>query len=101
MNKFNYLYTSHKFFFSFKLLYIIIFLLNISQITSFISFTYPTAVTLKNGNIFVIHKYGVSICDNSFITIINNITIFPAEGQISNEIIYQKYQYLNFKMDIY
>ena len=89
---------SHKFFFfSFKLLFIISFLLNISQINSFISFTYPTAVTLNNGNIFVIHKYGISICDNSYTTIINNITIFSSEDQISNEDYLSKVSISQFK----
>ena len=62
----------------------IIFLLNISQIISYLSFTYPNAITLKNGNIFVIHKTGITICDSSFSTIINNVTYFSTNEIISN-----------------
>ena len=69
--------ASKSFLCLFKVLYIISFLLNISFIFSYISFNYPNAVTLKNGNIFVIHKYGISICDNSYSIIIKNITFFP------------------------
>ena len=72
-------------FFSFKLYFIILFILNIPLIISSISFIYPNAVTLKNGNIFVIHRYGISICDSSYSTIIKNITNFPTNQLISNE----------------
>ena len=34
-----------------------------------LSFKYPTAISLKNGNIFVIHSLGIDICDSNFTTI--------------------------------
>ena len=73
------------FFFSYHLIYIIINLLNIPLSISTISFSYPKAVTLKNGNIFVIHQYGVSICNSSFSEIIKDVFTFSTDEQISNE----------------
>ena len=69
---------SNKFFFTF------LFILKFSIIISTLSFEFPTAVTLNNGNIFVIHKAGVSICDPSFEIIKENITTFTSENQISS-----------------
>ena len=37
-------------------------------------FNYPTAVTLKNGNIFIIHQSGITIVDANFTKVIKNIT---------------------------
>ena len=73
------------FFFKYYLIFIIINLLNISLINASISFSYPKAVTLKNGNIFVIHKYGVSICDSSCSEIIADVITFSTNEQITNE----------------
>ena len=44
-----------------------------------ISFIYPNSVTLKNGNIFVIHKEGVTICNSDFSEIIKNVITFIDE----------------------
>ena len=65
-------------------LFIIIFFLQFTSFISILSFTYPNALTLKNGNIFVIHKNGVSICDYSFSTILREIIVFSEELQISD-----------------
>ena len=70
--------------FSYKLLYIFLFFFQFSNIHSTLSFEYPTAVTLKNGNIFIIHKTGVTICDPSMSTKIKDILNFST-NQISNE----------------
>ena len=37
-------------------------------------FNYPTAVTLKNGNIFIIHQSGITIVDANFTKVIKNVT---------------------------
>jgi len=42
-------------------------LLFISSIKA-LSFKYPTAFTLKNGNIFIIHSLGIDICDSNYTT---------------------------------
>ena len=70
-------------YFSYKFLFINIFLLNFPITFSSLSFLYPTVATLKNGNLFAIHKTGVSICDSNYSTIIENVTIFSEENQIS------------------
>ena len=70
---------------SIKLIYLILVLFNIFSIFSSLSFSFPNAVTLINENYFVIHKYGISICDSSFSKIINNITISTSTELISNE----------------
>ena len=50
-----------------------------------ISFIYPNSVTLKNGNIFVIHKEGVTICNSDFSEIIKNVITFIDEKKIDTE----------------
>ena len=50
-----------------------------------ISFIYPNSVTLKNGNIFVIHKEGVTICNSDFSEIINNVITFDENKKIDTE----------------
>ena len=53
---------------------------------SILSFYYPTAITLNNGNIFIIHKTGITICDSSFSNIIRYVKNFTTESeQISSE----------------
>ena len=72
-------------YFSNKLFFTILFILNFSITISTLSFEFPTAVTLNNGNIFVIHKTGVSVCDPSFETKKENIITFTSGNQISSD----------------
>ena len=59
-----------------NIIYFITILIHLSLIyqTKSLSFKYPTALSLKNGNIFVIHSLGIDICDNKYITSINKVT---------------------------
>lgn len=57
----------------------------LSQIKSILSFTYPSAIELSNGNIFVVEKFGIYICDHSLSYIIKNEFSFSEEDQIKNE----------------
>ena len=50
-----------------------------------LNFTFPNSITLNNGNIFVIHKYGVSIFNSSCPEIINNTYVFEDSEIISDE----------------
>ena len=52
---------------------------------SYISFSFPYALSLSNGNILIIHKTGITICDNLLSKIIKNITIFESSEQIGTE----------------
>ena len=63
----------------------IINLLSIFSLVSPIYFNYPTSIFLKNGNIFVIHKSGITICNADFTYIIKEVAIFPESEQILNE----------------
>jgi len=82
----------------FVIINIIVLLINTYSIFSSLSFSYPSAVTLINGNYFVIHKYGISICDSSFSKIINNITIAENTAElISNENDLYKIEIKKFK----
>ena len=64
--------------------YFILFLLiNISE--SFISFNFLYSFTLSNGNIFVIHQKGVTICDNHLKTILLNVITFSEDEEIITE----------------
>ena len=48
-----------------------------------LSFKYPTAFTLKDERIFVIHSLGIDICDSKYTTS-TNIIMFPSEMNESN-----------------
>ena len=60
-------------------------LLLLLKISCRLYFSFPTAITLNNGNIFVIHKMGIDLCNPLFTEIIKNIMNFPADEQISDE----------------
>ena len=63
-----------------------IIILLITKINSLLSFEYPTAVYLINGNIFVIEKNGIFICDPTFTDIIKVEVNFTNDDQkIKNE----------------
>ena len=50
-----------------------------------LNFTFPNSITLNNGNIFVIHKYGVSVFNSSCPEIINKTYAFEDSEIISDE----------------
>ena len=58
-------------------------IMNLSK--SSILFSYPYCLSLSNGNILVIHKTGINICDHSLSTIIENITSFEGDEEINND----------------
>ena len=62
-----------------------------------LSFKYSNAITLKNGNIFVIHETGISICDPSFSRIIKNVTVFASGDRISSANYLSKVSISQFK----
>ena len=65
---------------------IILFLFLIKIINNRLSFSFPIATTLNNGNIFIIHKTGITICDYSLTKIIKYVTNFTTDDeQISTE----------------
>ena len=68
--------------FSYNIFLSTLFLINISNTISTLSLTYPTAVTLPNGNIFVVHSTGISICDSTYSTIIETILTFSSAYQL-------------------
>ena len=57
----------------------------ISPIILSFSFINPYAITLKDEKILVIHKFGISICDSSTKTIINNNILFSESQQIATD----------------
>ena len=69
-----------------KFLFFIVFIININEICSTLLFTYPSAVTLTNGNILVIEKDGIYICDQTMENIISNIFTFTEEDKIKDEV---------------
>ena len=62
---------------------LIILFIIINKSNSSLSFIYPTSFYLSNGNIFIIHKYGINICNSNLNEIIKNITVF--ENEITEE----------------
>ena len=63
----------------------IIFNLFIIPINSNLSFKYPTALSLSDGNILVAEKNGIYICDPTFSYILTTEIIFNDEDQIKDE----------------
>jgi len=49
-------------------LIIILYIIIIIPLTQAFSFKYPNAITLKNKKIFVIHSFGIDICDSLYKT---------------------------------
>ena len=68
-----------------KILHLIIICILIDLSKSLKSFNYPYSLTLTNGNIFIIHQKGVTICDYSLSTIIENVIIFSEDEEIKTE----------------
>ena len=62
-----------------KYLFIFILLKIIKNLSLF--FHYPTAITLNNGNIIIIHKTGISICDPSLSYIVRSVKNFSTESE--------------------
>ena len=60
---------------------ILIFYFTIKIISS-VSFTFPSAVTLNNGNILVIEQLGIYIYDSTVSNLISTEYTFPVEDQI-------------------
>ena len=56
----------------------------ISKEKSSTTFIFPTAITLQNGNIFVIEKLGIYIY-NSIFSFIGTVYTFPEEDQITTK----------------
>ena len=67
----------------YQYLLVILFLTFISKISS-LYFAYPNSITLKNGNILIVHQDGITICDSSFNEIIKNVTFFTSK-KLDNE----------------
>ena len=75
-----------KLYFKFiKFLLFIIFHFLFLSINSNLSFIYPTAITLSDGNILVVEKNGIYICDPTFSNILSREFIFNDEDQIKNK----------------
>ena len=93
------------------ILFFIFFLGNIvRKIHSYINFTYPYGISLSNGKIFVIHKFGICICDQNLSTIIKNVTEFTEEEELTDESLLRissayEYEYIiaiiNYKIYIF
>ena len=62
----------------------ILLIINYSTTIYTLSFKYSNAITLNNGNIFVIHETGITICNPSFSKIIKNVTVFTSGNRISS-----------------
>ena len=79
-----------------NILFLIIFYLNLIQINSFISYPYSLSTSLLNGNLFIIYKSGIDICNQNLTKIIKNSIVFSTSEQITNEnlskIIISKYE---------
>ena len=71
--------------FQYKILFNIYIIIIAISVINNISFSYPNSITLKNKNILVIHKYGISICNLDCSIIIKEVKSFSVSEQISNE----------------
>ena len=62
--------------------FFLLFLLDISKIICTISYTNPMAISLTNGNIFIIHKTGIDFSDK-YLNKIKTLLIFSNDEQIA------------------
>ena len=69
-----------------KLLFIYIIYTIIIISNSSIIFNFPYSISLSNGNILIIHKYGITICDGLLSNIIEDIVIFNKDEEIKTEL---------------
>ena len=67
-----------------KYIFFILFFLNIKKIYSILQFSYPTSVTLSNGNILVVEKNGIYICDSTMENILNTAYTFQEDDEIKD-----------------
>ena len=56
-----------------------------NQTLSYVTFSFPYSLSLSNGNILVIHKTGITICNHLLSKIIKNVIIFENDEQIQTE----------------
>jgi hypothetical protein len=63
------------------ILYIIIIIISNASVF----FNFPYSISLSNGNILVIHKLGITICDSLLSKIIKEIVIFDEDEEINTE----------------
>ena len=68
-----------------KIFFLLVLSIIINLSKSSILFNYPYCLSLSNGNILVIHKTGIDICDHSLSRIIKNISVFEGDEEISND----------------
>ena len=67
------------------ILFFVILYILIDLSIPFVSFNYPYALTLSDGNIFVIHQKGVTICNKHLTRILKNVITFPEDEEINTE----------------
>ena len=68
-----------------KLLYIYLLSIIITISNTSIFFNFPYSISLSNGNILVIHRFGITICDYLLSKIIKKIVIFNEDEEITSE----------------
>ena len=65
-----------------NILFVLIFYISISKCE--VNYFNPTAISLSNGNLFIIHQTGIDICDNNLNYISTSLT-FSDEKQITTD----------------
>ena len=65
------------------LIFLIILCSVIPRISSVLSFTYPQSTTLSTGEILVVERDGIYICDSNFNSINKTVKTFPDEDKIT------------------
>ena len=66
-------------------IFIFIFYSIINNINSTLSFVNPLSISLNNGNIFIIHKYGIDVCNQYLSLIVKTPITFSSTEQITIE----------------
>ena len=56
------------------------------EVTSVIPFTFPQSTTLSNGNILVVERDGIYVCDPNLSNILRTLHTFPDEDKISSQL---------------
>ena len=82
--KFNFLLKYRIFHYIYLLFYILEFFFFIKKNKALPNLEFPKSITLLDGNIFIIHKYGINIYSSSLNELIDNITDFDEDFLISD-----------------
>ena len=68
-----------------NILYFILLYLNLFSTILTLSFSNPISAYLSNGDVFIIHKYGIDICDHNLTKILKSQIVFSENEYLTTD----------------